>query len=81
MTVDVDDSEVIKIVTEQHINEVPKFQRDYVVSQINSVCQGKASYWGALAEIHRRYGQRIRNSAKKILDGILLELAVPTKIE
>lgn len=81
MTLTADDSKIIELVIEWHINEVPKFQQEYVLSQINLVCQGKVNYDGALGEIYRRYGQRIRGIAKKILDGILLEFAVPTKVE
>lgn len=79
MTLGIDDSNLIQRVAGQHINEVPKYQQEYVLGYIHQICAGTMSYDGGLNEIYRRYGQRIRGVAKKILDGILLEAAVPSE--
>jgi hypothetical protein len=77
MTVEIEDTEVLKRVWEKHHKSVPGVQREFVLAQITVIFEGKMSYDGGLNEIHRRYGQQTKKVAKKILDEILSEAAQP----
>ncbi len=82
MTLDVGaDTALVNRVISRHIKSVPTYQQEFVLSRIQEVCIGKMSYDGGLNEINRRFGQRIKATAKQILDGILLEAALPSETE
>jgi len=74
------DVALVQRIVDEHIKPIPKYQHEFVIVQVVKICSGRAGYFGSITEVNRRYGTVTGRIAKAIVDGVMLEQTLTSRV-